>query len=40
VIELAALLDVPVPHVATVHACTKLLDERRRSTGSRTAERL
>jgi 2-dehydropantoate 2-reductase len=29
VIELAGLVDVPVPHTLAVHACTKLLAERR-----------
>jgi 2-dehydropantoate 2-reductase len=29
VVELAALLGVDVPHMATLHACVKLLDSRR-----------
>ena len=33
VIELAARLDVAVPHTRAVHACAKLLDARRRLAG-------
>jgi 2-dehydropantoate 2-reductase len=32
VIELADLLDVPVPHIRSIHTCVKMLDEHRRAS--------
>jgi ketopantoate reductase len=33
VVELADRLNVPVPHVRTLYACTKLLDETTQRRG-------